>query len=54
MADQGVLWRNIISISPPLGRICLPIAIAKVAVCLTSEDAGWITGERGLSCLTIF
>ena len=30
----------------PLGRIGLPIDIAKVAVFLASEDAGWITGER--------
>ena len=30
----------------PLGRIGLPIDIAKVAVFLASEDAGWVTGER--------
>lgn len=30
----------------PLGRIGLPIDIAKVAVFLASEDAAWITGER--------
>jgi 3-oxoacyl-[acyl-carrier protein] reductase len=30
----------------PLGRIGMPIDIAKVAVFLASEDAGWITGER--------
>jgi len=29
-----------------LGRIGLPIDIAKVAVFQASEDAGWITGER--------
>ncbi len=30
----------------PLGRIGLPIDIAKVAVFLASDDAGWVTGER--------
>ena len=30
----------------PLGRIGLPIDIAKVAVFLASVDAGWVTGER--------
>lgn len=30
----------------PLGRIGLPIDIAKAAVFLASEDAGWVTGER--------
>jgi 3-oxoacyl-[acyl-carrier protein] reductase len=30
----------------PLGRIGMPIDIAKVALFLASEDAGWITGER--------
>ncbi|MET4138239.1 SDR family oxidoreductase [Pedobacter sp. UYP1] len=30
----------------PLGRIGLPIDIAKVAVFLASNDAGWVTGER--------
>lgn len=30
----------------PLGRIGKPIDIAKVAVFLASDDAGWVTGER--------
>ncbi len=30
----------------PLGRVGLPKDIAKVAVFLASEDAGWVTGER--------
>lgn len=30
----------------PLGRIGQPEDIAKVAVFLASEDAGWVTGER--------
>jgi 3-oxoacyl-[acyl-carrier protein] reductase len=30
----------------PLGRIGQPIDIAKVAVFLASDDAGWVTGER--------
>jgi len=30
----------------PLGRIGLPIDIAKVAVFLASEDSSWVTGER--------
>ncbi|CAM4427542.1 Enoyl-(Acyl carrier protein) reductase [Pedobacter westerhofensis] len=30
----------------PLGRVGLPLDIAKVAVFLASEDAGWVTGER--------
>lgn len=30
----------------PLGRVGLPVDIAKVAVFLASEDAGWVTGER--------
>jgi Dehydrogenases with different specificities (related to short-chain alcohol dehydrogenases) len=30
----------------PLGRIGLPIDIAKVAVFLASNDASWVTGER--------
>lgn len=30
----------------PLGRIGLPIDIAKVAVFLASDDAAWVTGER--------
>lgn len=30
----------------PLGRIGLPEDIAKVAVFLASDDAGWVTGER--------
>ncbi len=30
----------------PLGRIAQPQDIAKVAVFLASDDAGWITGER--------
>lgn len=30
----------------PLGRIGLPIDIARVAVFLASDDAGWVTGER--------
>ncbi len=30
----------------PLGRIGQPDDIAKVAVFLASDDAGWITGER--------
>lgn len=30
----------------PLGRIGLPADIAKVAVFLASDDAGWVTGER--------
>ena len=30
----------------PLGRIGQPNDIAKVAVFLASDDAGWMTGER--------
>jgi len=30
----------------PLGRVGLPIDIARVAVFLASDDAGWVTGER--------
>ena len=30
----------------PLGRIGLPIDIAKVAVFFASDDAAWVTGER--------
>lgn len=30
----------------PLGRIGLPIDIARVAVFLASEDASWVTGQR--------
>lgn len=30
----------------PLGRIGLPIDIAKVAVFLASDDSAWVTGER--------
>jgi 3-oxoacyl-[acyl-carrier protein] reductase len=30
----------------PLGRIGQPEDIAKVAVFLASDDAGWITGEK--------
>jgi len=30
----------------PLGRIAQPDDIAKVAVFLASDDAGWVTGER--------
>jgi len=30
----------------PLGRLGQPDDIAKVAVFLASDDAGWLTGER--------
>jgi 3-oxoacyl-[acyl-carrier protein] reductase len=30
----------------PLGRLGQPEDIARVAVFLASEDAGWVTGER--------
>lgn len=30
----------------PLGRVGLPKDIARVAVFLASDDAGWVTGER--------
>ena len=30
----------------PLGRTGQPDDIAKVAVFLASDDAGWVTGER--------
>lgn len=30
----------------PLGRVGLPIDIAKVAVFLASDDSAWVTGER--------
>ena len=30
----------------PLGRVGQPDDIAKVAVFLASDDAGWLTGER--------
>jgi 3-oxoacyl-[acyl-carrier protein] reductase len=30
----------------PLGRVGLPVDIAKVAVFLASDDAAWVTGER--------
>jgi 3-oxoacyl-[acyl-carrier protein] reductase len=30
----------------PLGRIGQPVDIAKVAVFLASDEAGWVTGDR--------
>jgi 3-oxoacyl-[acyl-carrier protein] reductase len=33
----------------PLGRIGQPDDIAKIAVFLASDDAGWMTGERILA-----
>ncbi len=41
----GDFQKNIES-QAPLGRIGQPDDIAKVAVFLASEDAGWLTGER--------
>lgn len=38
-------FRKKVEARTPLGRIGLPIDIAKAAVFLASDDAGWITGE---------
>jgi 3-oxoacyl-[acyl-carrier protein] reductase len=45
----GVLggdFQKNIEASAPLGRIGQPEDVAKVAVFLASDDAGWLTGER--------
>lgn len=47
--EQGFLggeWEAQLVAQVPLGRIGQPDDIAKVAVFLASDDAGWVTGER--------
>lgn len=47
--EQGFMggeWEAQLLAQIPLGRIGQPEDIAKVAVFLASDDAGWITGER--------
>ena len=41
----GELEKQMVSMTP-LGRVGQPEDIAKVAVFLASDDAGWVTGER--------
>ena len=47
--EQGFMggeWEAQLLAQIPLGRIAQPIDIARVAVFLASDDAGWVTGER--------
>lgn len=47
--EQGFMggeWEAQLLAQIPLGRIAQPADIAKVAVFLASDDAGWVTGER--------
>jgi 3-oxoacyl-[acyl-carrier protein] reductase len=47
--EQGFMggeWEAQLVAQVPLGRIGQPHDIAKVAVFLSSDDAGWVTGER--------
>jgi 3-oxoacyl-[acyl-carrier protein] reductase len=47
--EQGFMggdWEEQLVAQVPLGRIGQPSDIAKVAVFLASDDAGWVTGER--------
>lgn len=47
--EQGFMggeWEAQLLAQVPLGRIGQPGDIAKVAVFLASDDAGWVTGER--------
>jgi 3-oxoacyl-[acyl-carrier protein] reductase len=43
---MGGEWEAQLVAQVPLGRIGQPGDIAKVAVFLASDDAGWVTGER--------
>jgi 3-oxoacyl-[acyl-carrier protein] reductase len=43
---MGGEWEAQLVAQVPLGRIGQPEDIAKVAVFLASDDAGWVTGER--------
>ena len=43
---MGGEWEAQLLARVPLGRIGQPTDIAKVAVFLASDDAGWVTGER--------
>lgn len=43
---MGGEWEADLLAKIPLGRIAQPIDIAKVAVFLSSDDSGWVTGER--------
>jgi len=43
---MGGEWEAQLVAQVPLGRIGQPDDIAKVAVFLASDDAGWVTGER--------
>ncbi|EDM38025.1 short-chain dehydrogenase/reductase SDR [Pedobacter sp. BAL39] len=46
---QGLMggeWESQLLAQIPMGRIGQPADIAKVAVFLASDDAGWVTGER--------
>ncbi|WP_426292690.1 SDR family oxidoreductase [Dyadobacter endophyticus] len=42
----GSEYEKIFVANTPLGRRARPEAIAKAAVFLASNDAGWITGEQ--------
>jgi 3-oxoacyl-[acyl-carrier protein] reductase len=47
--EKGLIggeWEANLLAHIPLGRIAQPADIAKVAVFLGSDDAGWVTGER--------
>jgi 3-oxoacyl-[acyl-carrier protein] reductase len=47
--EQGFMggdWEAQLVAQVPMGRIGQPEDIAKVAVFLASDDAGWVTGER--------
>lgn len=47
--EQGFIggeWEAQLLAQIPLGRIAQPVDIAKVAIFLASDDAGWVTGER--------
>lgn len=43
---MGGEWEAQLLAQIPLGRIAQPEDIAKAAVFLASDDAGWVTGER--------
>jgi NAD(P)-dependent dehydrogenase (short-subunit alcohol dehydrogenase family) len=43
--DRPLKIREMVA-QTPLGRLGQPEDIARVAVFLASEDAGWVTGER--------
>jgi len=45
---MGPEFRKQVIASTPLGRLGQPEDIARVAVFLASDDAGWLTGENHL------